>query len=84
MTLLSAYNSRGCVGRCDARCYNANCKDCTCICGGINHGVGRTKAMDNTRRLSDAMIEDYKEKHPGEQLRFRKNREVRQLTLFDL
>jgi hypothetical protein len=33
--------------RCDARCHDAKGKKCTCICGGKNHGVGYTTAVDN-------------------------------------
>lgn len=50
-TLIAVYNSEGCVGRCDAKCYNAKSPDCHCICGGANHGVGKQKAMDNTRDM---------------------------------
>ncbi len=31
MTLFAVYNSEGCVGRCDAKCYNATSGDCTCV-----------------------------------------------------
>lgn len=48
-TLIAVYNSDGCVGRCDAKCYNAECDDCDCICGGRNHGAGLKRALDNTR-----------------------------------
>jgi hypothetical protein len=48
-TMLALYNSDGCAGRCDARCYNAKSKTCSCICGGVNHGVGRQQAIDQTR-----------------------------------
>ena len=27
-------------GRCDERCYDAKSTDCTCVCGGKNHGAG--------------------------------------------
>lgn len=50
-TLMAVYTSDGCEGRCDAKCYNAKCPDCKCICGGKNHGVGFQKAMDNTREM---------------------------------
>jgi hypothetical protein len=33
-TVLAVYNSRGVVGRCDARCHDATSADCDCICGG--------------------------------------------------
>ena len=49
MTLIAIYNSEGCVGRCDARCYNAHSAHCDCICGGANRGAGIDRAVDNTR-----------------------------------
>ena len=48
-TLIAVYTSDGCVGRCDAKCYNAEHPECECICGGRNHGVGLSRALDNTR-----------------------------------
>jgi len=48
-TMIALYNADGCVGRCDARCYNAKSKTCSCICGGVNHAVGRQQALDQTR-----------------------------------
>lgn len=83
MTLIAAYNSDGCIGRCDSKCYNATCEKCTCICGGANHGVGKTKAMDNTRELAESWVEAYQEAHQGQKLHFAKNPEVQQLSLFD-
>jgi len=62
--LLAAYNSEGCIGRCDAKCYNATCEDCTCICGGANHGAGVRQAAENTERMAEQWIEKYKEAHP--------------------
>ena len=49
MTLVSVYNSDGCVGRCDAQCYDAKHLDCDCVCGGANHGKGEAAAMENAR-----------------------------------
>lgn len=49
MTLIAIYNSDGCVGRCDAKCYNASEPGCDCICGGMNHGAGKAQAIANTR-----------------------------------
>ena len=46
-TIIAVYNSEGCVGLCDARCYNAKHDECLCICGGHNHGVGFDKATEN-------------------------------------
>lgn len=63
MTLIAVYNSDGCVGRCDAHCYEATHPHCDCICGGANHGAGLKKAQDNTREYCEKMIEQYCEKH---------------------
>jgi hypothetical protein len=65
-TLIAAYNSEGCVGRCDAKCYNATGEDCTCtcICGGANHGAGLRQATVNTERMAEQWIEEYKKAHP--------------------
>lgn len=63
-TLIAAYNSEGCIGRCDAKCYNAACADCDCICGGANHGKGIKKAMENTEKMAEEWIDAYKAKHP--------------------
>lgn len=61
-TLIAVYNSEGCVGRCDARCYNAKHENCNCICGGANHGKGLAKAIDNTREMVDQWLDDYRDK----------------------
>lgn len=49
MTLIALYTSEGCVGRCDAKCYDATEPSCNCICGGKNHGAGKARAIENTR-----------------------------------
>jgi hypothetical protein len=66
MTLIAVYKSGGdrgsvCVGRCDARCYEAKDANCDCICGGRNHGSGQQKAMDNTRELFENWIKEYEQ-----------------------
>jgi len=62
-TLIAVYNSSGCVGRCDAKCYEAKEPDCDCICHGRNHGAGQNKAIENTRELAGAWIEAYSHEH---------------------
>ncbi len=59
MTLIAVYTSDGCVGRCDARCYNAKSEHCDCICKGTNHGKGLKQAMDNTREMYEPWITDF-------------------------
>lgn len=55
--IVGVYARRGCVGVCDARCYNAmqpsdliepRRNACTCICGGANHGMGEARALRNS------------------------------------
>jgi hypothetical protein len=55
-TLISVHNSDGCVGRCDAKCYDADGGTCSCICGGINHGKGLEQAREQTRELAKEQI----------------------------
>lgn len=62
--LIAAYNSGGCIGRCDAKCYNASTLDCQCVCGGMNHGAGLLNAAENTAEMAEQWIEDYTELHP--------------------
>lgn len=59
MTLIAVYNSEGCVGRCDARCYDATSPDCDCICGGKNHGAGVKTATANTQQMAEQWIDKY-------------------------
>lgn len=61
-TLIAVYNSEGCVGRCDAKCYEATHPECDCICGGRNHGAGKQKAMENTHELVEGWLEEYAER----------------------
>jgi hypothetical protein len=56
-TLIAVYNSEGCIGRCDARCYEADEPECECICGGRNHGAGKQQAIENTRELAQGWID---------------------------
>lgn len=63
-TMIAAYNSEGCIGRCDAKCYNATEPNCTCICGGKNHGAGHKQALENTQELAEQWMAAYKDQHP--------------------
>lgn len=78
-TLISYHTSDGCEGRCDARCYNAKHPECTCICGGRNHGVGIEKALENTREMAESWIEEYALTHDLE--RAEVNQSVFQLAM---
>lgn len=80
MTLIAVYNSEGCVGRCDARCYGSISAKCTCICGGKNHGAGLAKALDNTREKFKEWLKEAKKEH-GKKLQADINAEVWQPSL---
>jgi len=66
-TLIAVYKSGDhgtvCAGRCDAKCYNATEPECTCICGGMNHGAGKDKATTHTREMAEQWIKDYSTVH---------------------
>lgn len=55
--LMAIYRKGRCEGRCDGRCWGATSPPsaCTCICGGINHGVGRQQAVENTAEVAKVM-----------------------------
>ncbi len=72
--LITASNSDGVYGRCDAKCYDAKPgSKCDCICGGRNHAAGINAAMDNVSELGEVMIAEHKQAHPSEQLVYRAN-----------
>ena len=50
--LITVINLLGHHEFCDERCYNAIGPKCDCVCGGINHGKGLPKAIQNTIELS--------------------------------
>lgn len=60
-TLISVYVAQRCVGRCDAKCYDAEHDDCSCVCGGKNHGKGVEEAKRNIREEGDIMAEKFAE-----------------------
>jgi hypothetical protein len=82
MTLLNVYTSEGCIGRCDAKCYNAHEPVCDCICGGVNHGVGLQQATENTHAYAEAMIEKYAAAHALTDYRSELGQGTQQLDLF--
>ena len=56
-TLIAIYTGDGCIGRCDAKCYNAWGPECHCICQGGNHGAGKQEATASTRELPASWYE---------------------------
>jgi hypothetical protein len=59
--LISVYNSDGCVGRCDSKCYDAQSDECDCICGGKNHGAGLERARANVAEYAEHELERWAE-----------------------
>ncbi|GAI69117.1 unnamed protein product [marine sediment metagenome] len=62
-TIILLTDSKG-NWRCDAHCYDAKHRKCTCICGGKNHGVGFMQALinadeDKALEAHDATDETY-------------------------
>ena len=55
--------------KCDERCYNAKRMDCSCICGGVNHGHGLEHALKNAGYdedfIDEVMGRKKEEKAPG-------------------
>jgi len=50
-TLIAITNIAGLRRQCHAECYSAKGNHCTCICRGVNHGVGLHQALLNTRQM---------------------------------
>ena len=67
-TLIAVYNSDGCVGRCDANCYEAKHPDCDCVCGGANHGAGYKRAVENVTQMAETWIENWSRLHPDQHM----------------
>jgi len=61
-TLISAGNSEGTYGRCDAKCYNATSGNCHCVCGGMNHGQGLAEATRLTTNMAAEKILEIKDR----------------------
>lgn len=82
-TLIEVRENGKCLGRCDAKCYNATSERCECICGGDNHGAGLKKAADNSEKHWHLWFEDYEENHPGLDLQFVRGDVQRELPGID-
>ena len=79
-TLATLVNSTGTIRRCSAKCYNAKTKTCHCLCGGVNHGVGRDQAIDQTRAYFSELDEEISQLATPE-MQFRKIEILRKVRL---
>lgn len=82
--LIAVYAAGGCVGRCDARCYDAASGDCDCICGGANHGAGIERAASNTRDQAEQWVKRYCKDQISDAYGVINHQVVDQFSLFDL
>jgi hypothetical protein len=41
---------------CASSCYDATGPDCGCCCNGVNHGVGRERALAQSLLLPDVVV----------------------------
>ena len=59
MAVLMRFKTKsGKQGSCDARCYDAKGLECSCCCGGVNHGVGFKQAYENTWTRFDEIVKE--------------------------
>ena len=65
MTLFTVYDDGVFVACCDEKCYNSDSDECHCICGGMNHGIGRALAIRTTLEMLDSLVLAYCVHHPG-------------------
>jgi len=63
-TLMSVGDNYG-ERRCDEKCYGAEGGSCSCICGGMNHGIGLKAAAANTQEHAKQLLKKIKEENPG-------------------
>jgi hypothetical protein len=81
-TLIAVYTAQGCVGRCDARCYEAHEPVCTCVCGGRNHGKGLDTSKAQTRANAPVWISAYARSHQLEHYSSEVHQDCYQLSLW--
>ena len=63
-TLITTFTPGGNIRRCDANCHNAQHSNCTCLCGGMNHGKGNKQATINTQTHARRIINDWTKENP--------------------
>lgn len=62
MVIIQEYAQNGTkLRRCDARCYNAKGKKCSCVCGAMNHGKGIDFAVQNGHYLLNELRKQHNE-----------------------
>lgn len=82
VALITVRKDNKVVGRCDAKCYEAQHPDCTCICQGANHGAGFDQAQENTEQMAEQWIAEYAAERGLEEYESQVARFGKQLSLF--
>ncbi len=80
VTLLKVETGEGHRRLCSSKCYNAYGDKCTCICCGMNHGVGALRASQNTQALPQEWVAQVRNKVNRSEAR-RLQAQADQLTL---
>jgi hypothetical protein len=84
LTVMTWGNSEGIKGRCDAKCHNATCPHCDCMCGGRYHGTARNGTFDAVRiEQGKEILKAARARAQVEGWDFSNFAEVGQLSLFD-
>ena len=87
-TLFAVYVSGECIHRCDAKCYDSHTptESCKCVCGGDNHGVGLSQAINNTITYAAKWQRDFMAENPHlagyTEFKAHRYRVLTQLSLF--
>jgi hypothetical protein len=68
------------LGCCSAKCYDAKGDRSSCVCGGVNHGVGLTQAARNTLTIRTVWPYGPHKPIPIEQVIFRPHRSIHRLA----
>jgi len=79
--LIKVYNERGTrIAQCDAKCYDGTGRVCHCVCGGMNHGVGRNTAALNTLTVQITHLQPQNTAPGTQKLRLEKHAHLADLT----
>jgi len=69
------------IGRCDAKCYNADHDLCVCICEGNNHRKGLKAALEKTKQDGEGWLDEICKGNPVNR-KVLLNENLEQLKLF--
>lgn len=64
MFIIKAISHHGDVATCNEECYDAQGGNCSCICGGRNHGIGLRQALLAAQENVPAIAAELKDRYP--------------------